>query len=56
MTDEEIVKALGLCAKDTTCLWDNECPLRTDKNCHTTLAREALKLIKKQNKEKGNGK
>ena len=45
LTDEEIVKALEFCAKDSSCLWDSKCPLRNDKDCHVTLSREALDLI-----------
>ena len=26
LTEEEIMKALELCAQDTTCLWENQCP------------------------------
>ena len=51
LTEEEIVKALGLCAKDVTCILDYDCPLREDKNCHTTLSKLALELINRQKAE-----
>ena len=51
LTEEEIVKALGLCAKDVTCILDYDCPLREDKNCHTTLSKLALDMINRQKAE-----
>ena len=45
LTEEQVIKALELCSQDGSCLWENECPLVNDKNCHVTLAREALGLI-----------
>ena len=51
LTDEEIVKALEFCAKDSSCLWDSKCPLRNDKDCHVTLSKAALAFINRQNKD-----
>ena len=45
LTEEEILKALELCSQDPPCLLEKKCPLWEDKNCHVTLAREALGLI-----------
>lgn len=51
MTEAEIIKALECCEKDGPCLWENECPLRNDKDCHVTLSREALALVNKYKQE-----
>ena len=45
--DVEIVKALEYCAEDTRCVTDRKCPLVADEDCHTTLSRNALELIKR---------
>ena len=47
LSDVEIVKALEYCAEDTHCVTDRKCPLVADKDCHTTLSRNALELIKR---------
>ena len=49
MTKEEILKAHRCCAADTSCLWEQECPLWNVENCHTVLSIETLKLLEGEN-------
>lgn len=50
MKQEQIIKALKCCANDGAC---SSCPLREDYTpCLTTMARDALSLIRKLEREK----
>ena len=48
MTDNEIIKALEHCHSDKGC---DECPYNYPTDCYNDLKRDALDLIKRQQKE-----
>jgi hypothetical protein len=52
MTDNEIIKALECCSVETEEICHNKaCPLIKDRRCVTTLSRNALDLINRQQAE-----